>query len=63
MSGLPSTSLPESVTASVLPSSTDSFCAAATGASFTGFTVIATVTVAESAAPSFTLKVKPSVPL
>ena len=41
----------------------DALTAAATGASFTGLTVIVTVAVLLSAVPSFALYVKVSVPL
>ena len=58
----PSTSEPASVRDRAAPLATATVCAVATGASFTGRMAIATVATLESFRPSFTLKVKRSVP-
>ena len=63
MSASPSASVACSVIPTAVSSSVVALPSSATGASFTGVTVIVTVAVFESAVPSFALKVKLSGPL
>ena len=57
-----STSAPVNVIDFAVSSSVVTVCAVATGASFTAFTVMETVATPEFTAPSFTRKVKESLP-